>query len=219
MLVIFILISSLKRCSPFVVVVLPHVQQGFHLAVGPVRGPPVFLVVACHEFHIAAAAAVVVVVVALLLGDALSLQLLQNVVQVARVGVAVARQVGAELRLVVHLVPDDRVRLARGAGRTHGENEPAVPRHQKKPQNLDGETEKEKMTLSHCRTLQAAVLVAIVVHGDEALEVVLVATLCEAAHGLGPGDATHAGAFVARRPGQGLHADGAVLTRGDEYES
>lgn len=60
-------------------------------------------------------------------------------------------------------------------------------------------------------TLQAAVLVAIVVHGDEALEVVLVAALCEAAHRLGPGDAPHARAFVARWPGQGLHAYSAVL--------
>lgn len=30
----------------FVVVFLPHVQEGFHFAVGPVRGPPVFLTVA-----------------------------------------------------------------------------------------------------------------------------------------------------------------------------
>ena len=59
--------------------------------------------------------------------------------------------------------------------------------------------------------LQAAVLVAVVVHGDEALEVVLVTTLCQAAHRLGPGDASHTGAFVPRRPEQGLHADGAVL--------
>lgn len=50
-----------------------------------------------------------------------------------------ACQVGAELRLVVHLVPDDRIRLAGGAGCTHGENEPAVPRYQEKPQNLDEE--------------------------------------------------------------------------------
>lgn len=58
----------------------------------------------------------------------------------ARVGVTVARQVGAELRLVVHLVPDDGVRLAGGAGRAHGENEPAVPRNQQKPQNLRSRT-------------------------------------------------------------------------------
>ena len=59
--------------------------------------------------------------------------------------------------------------------------------------------------------LQAAVLVAVVVHGDEALEVVLVATLCQAAHRFSPGDAAHPGALVARRSCQGLHADGAVL--------
>ncbi len=67
-------------------------------------------------------------------------------------------------------------------------------------------------------TLQAAVLVAIVVHSNEALEVVLVTTLRQAAHRLGPGDATHAGAFVARRSGQGLHADGAVLRWEDKYD-
>lgn len=63
------------------------------------------------------------------------------------VWVAVARQVGAELRLVVHLIPDDCIGLAGGAGRTHGENEPAVPRYQKKPQNLHKEIKNEKMTL------------------------------------------------------------------------
>lgn len=47
------------------------------------------------------------------------------------------------------------------------------------------------------RTLQAAVLIAIVVHGDEALEVVLVTTLSQAAHRLGPGDAAHARTLIA----------------------
>lgn len=32
-----------------VVVFLPHVQEGLHFAVGPVRGPPVFLAVAWHQ--------------------------------------------------------------------------------------------------------------------------------------------------------------------------
>lgn len=59
--------------------------------------------------------------------------------------------------------------------------------------------------------LQAAVLVAVVVHGNQALEVVLVTTLHQAAHRLGPRDAPNAGTFVARRSSQGLHADGAVL--------
>lgn len=45
--------------------------------------------------------------------------------------------------------------------------------------------------------LQAAVLVAVVVHGDKALEMVLVTTLCQAAHRLGTGDATDARPFVA----------------------
>lgn len=62
-----------------------------------------------------------------------------------------------------------------------------------------------------CGALQTAVLVAIVVHGDEALEVVLVATLYQAAHRLGSGDASDARTFVARRSGQSLHADGAIL--------
>lgn len=45
--------------------------------------------------------------------------------------------------------------------------------------------------------LQAAVLVAIVVHGNEALEVVLVTTLHQSANRLGPGDASNTGTFVA----------------------
>lgn len=45
--------------------------------------------------------------------------------------------------------------------------------------------------------LQAAILVAVVVHSNEALEVVLVATLRQAAHRLSPGDATNTWTFVA----------------------
>lgn len=59
--------------------------------------------------------------------------------------------------------------------------------------------------------LQAAVLVAVVVHSNEALEVVLVTTLRQAAHRLGPGNTTHTGTLIARWSCQGLHADGAVL--------
>lgn len=59
----------------------------------------------------------------------------------AGIGIAVACQVGAELRLVVHLIPDDRVRLTSGARCAHRENEPSVPCHQKQPQNLDGAIE------------------------------------------------------------------------------
>lgn len=40
----------------------------------------------------------------------------------ARVGVTVACQVGAELCLVVNLIPDDGVGLAGGTGRADGEN-------------------------------------------------------------------------------------------------
>lgn len=194
----------------------------------------------------------------------------------AGVGVAVARQVGAELRLVVHLVPDDCVGLAGGAGCAHGENESPVPCHQKQPQNLAslfavrevavsgeptgsegfawvwvlwaldtrrdvvndadgfavrvaGQRVGDNMVLHLARglvagldsvdglaggALQAAVLVAIVVHSNEALEVVLVATLRQAAHRLSPGDTSHTRAFVPRWSGQSLHADGAVLLRG-----
>lgn len=59
--------------------------------------------------------------------------------------------------------------------------------------------------------LQAAVLVAIVVHGNEALEVVLVTTLHQSANRLGSSDAPNTRALVARGSGQGLHADGAIL--------
>lgn len=59
--------------------------------------------------------------------------------------------------------------------------------------------------------LEAAVLIAIVVHGNQALEVVLVSTLSQAAHRLSPRYAPHARAFVAWWSSQGLHADGAVL--------
>lgn len=40
-----------------------------------------------------------------------------------------AREVGAEFGLVVHLVPDHCVGLAGCAGRAYGEDEPAVPRY------------------------------------------------------------------------------------------
>lgn len=63
------------------------------------------------------------------------------------------------------------------------------------------------------RTLQATILVAIVVHGNQALQVVLMAALGQAAHRLSPRDAPHTRAFIARGAGQGLHADSAVLLR------
>ena len=61
----------------------------------------------------------------------------------ARVGEPVARQVGAELGLVVDLVPDDGVRLAGGAGRAHREDETTVPGHQQQTQDLEREGEGE----------------------------------------------------------------------------
>lgn len=48
-----------------------------------------------------------------------------------------------------------------------------------------------------CGALQAAVLVAIVVHGNEALEVVLVTTLHQSANRLSPRDASDTRTFVA----------------------
>lgn len=70
------------------------------------------------------------------LSDTLCPQLLQDVVQVARVGVAVARQVGAELSLVMDFVPNDCVGLSSRAGGSHREDQPAVPRHQQQLQHL-----------------------------------------------------------------------------------
>lgn len=67
-------------------------------------------------------------VLQVVLADALSGQFSHHVVQVVGVGVAVAGQVGAELSLVVNLVPHDRVRLSRGAGRPDGEDQTTVPR-------------------------------------------------------------------------------------------
>ncbi len=68
-------------------------------------------------------------VLQVVLADALGGQFFHHVVQIVGVGVAVAREVGAELRLVVNLVPHDRVRLSRGAGRPDGEDQTTVPRH------------------------------------------------------------------------------------------
>lgn len=51
-----------------------------------------------------------------LLCDALSSELFQDVVQVSGVGEPVARQVGAKLCLMVDLVPDDGIRLSGSAG-------------------------------------------------------------------------------------------------------
>lgn len=63
-------------------------------------------------------------------------QLRQDIVQVVWVGVAVTRQVGHHLRLVVDAVPHHRVGLAGGAGRPHGEDEAPHPRHLQQLQHL-----------------------------------------------------------------------------------
>lgn len=73
------------------------------------------------------------------LRDALRGQLGQNVVQVVGVRVAVTRQVGHHLRLVVDVVPHHRVGLAGGAGRPHGEDEAPHPGHLQQLQHLDRE--------------------------------------------------------------------------------
>lgn len=75
-------------------------------------------------------------VLQVVLSDPLSRQLRQDVVQVVGVGVPVARQVGAELRLVVNLVPHHRVRLPGGAGCADGEDQASVPRCDQQLQDL-----------------------------------------------------------------------------------
>lgn len=49
-------------------------------------------------------------------------------------------------------------------------------------------------------TLQAAIFVAIVVHGYQALQMILMATLCQSTHWLCTGYSTHTWAFITRRP-------------------
>ena len=76
-------------------------------------------------------------VLQVVLADPLGRQLCQDVVQVVRVGVAEAGQVGAKFCLVVDLVPHHRVRLACGAGRADGEDEASVPGHDQQLQDLE----------------------------------------------------------------------------------
>lgn len=72
----------------------------------------------------------------------------------AGVGVPVAREVGAELGLVMHLVPDDRVALTGSARRTHRENEPTIPRYQKQPQNLQRVNKEHVLIYDHLTHLK-----------------------------------------------------------------
>lgn len=70
------------------------------------------------------------------LHDALTGQFRQDIVQIVGVGVAVARQVGHHLRLVVDTVPHHCVWLASGARRSHSENETPHPGHLQQLQHL-----------------------------------------------------------------------------------
>lgn len=63
-------------------------------------------------------------------------QFCQHIVQIVGVRVAVAGQVGTELRLVVNLVPHHRVRLACGARCADGEDEAPVPGHDQELEDL-----------------------------------------------------------------------------------
>lgn len=56
-----------------------------------------------------------------------------------------------------------------------------------------------------------AVLVAVIVHGQQTLEVVLVSTLRQPSHRLSPGHWSHTRTLVPGGTSQGLHADGAIL--------
>lgn len=182
-----------------------------------------------------------------------------------------ASEIRAKFCLVVHLIPDDSVRLARGAGGSNGKDETAIPGHQKQLQNFSPFLAVWKVTMSweatgaealpriwmfwslNARwdtvdnsdglavwvarqgvgdevvlhlprrlgagldainglaswTLQTPILVTIVVHGHQAVDVVDVAT---------PGQLPHQvrldcrlWALVARRGCEALHTDGAVL--------
>lgn len=70
------------------------------------------------------------------LHDALTGQFRQDIVQIVGVGVAVARQVGHHLRLVVDAVPHHCVGLAGGARRSHSEDETPHPGNLQQLQHL-----------------------------------------------------------------------------------
>lgn len=73
----------------------------------------------------------------------LGCELGQHIVQVAGIWVAVAREVGSKLRLVVDLVPHHSVRLARGIGRADGEDESPLPGRDEQPQHLVGRAQEQ----------------------------------------------------------------------------
>lgn len=61
--------------------------------------------------------------------DTLGSQFSQHVIQVIGIWVAMASEIRAKLCLVVHLIPDDSIRLARGTGGSNGKDEAAIPGH------------------------------------------------------------------------------------------
>ena len=59
-----------------------------------------------------------------------------------------ASEVRAKLCLVVDLIPDDGVRLARRAGGSNGKDEAAIPGHQQQLQNLRDKRQRPKSDFS-----------------------------------------------------------------------
>lgn len=62
-----------------------------------------------------------------------------------------------------------------------------------------------------CGTLQAAIFVSIVVHSYQALQMVLMATLCQPTDWFRTGHSTHTWTFITRGASQRFHTDSAVL--------
>lgn len=221
--------------------------------------------------HLNAPPASVFLLGSAVLRDSLGSQFSQHIIQVIGIWVAMAREIRAKLCLVVHLIPDDGIRLARGAGGTDGKDEAAIPGHEKQLQNFSPFLAVWKVTVSweatgaetlariwvlwslNARgdavdnpdgfavwvarqgvrdevvlhlpwrlgaclhpingltgwTLQTPILVPVVVHGDQAVDMVDVAA---------PGQLSYQvrldcglRALVARGCCEALHADGAVL--------
>ena len=70
------------------------------------------------------------------LRNALGSQFSKHIIQVVGIWVAVASEIRAKLCLVMDLIPDDGIGLARGAGRTDGKDETAIPGHKQQLQDL-----------------------------------------------------------------------------------
>lgn len=80
---------------------------------------------------------------------------------------------------------------------------------------VDKKTHKRNISSS----LVPAVLVAVVVHGHQTLEVVLVSALRQPSHRLSPGHWSHAWTLVPGGTSQRLHADGAILPHATEQRT